>query len=154
MQRGRGRPSQPSFPVPPRPPSQTFPYQSYQPGANNAQLQQQQYNMSSHYAQACMQYNQVASTSYWPQTTSEGYAPLPGYASQSASTEYTASIPYQAPTRWHQPGSIRCSKQGCQFSGSQKAVEVHMMDRHLIYPPGWEKRKQKSDWDADPSLKG
>lgn len=28
-----------------------------------------------------------------------------------------------------------------------------MMDRHLIYPPGWDKKK-KSDWDADPSLKG
>ncbi|KAF8912747.1 hypothetical protein CPB84DRAFT_1759390 [Gymnopilus junonius] len=29
-----------------------------------------------------------------------------------------------------------------------------MMDRHLIYPPGWEKRKNKPEWDADPSLKG
>lgn len=29
-----------------------------------------------------------------------------------------------------------------------------MMDRHLIYPPGWEKRQNKRDWDADPSLKG
>jgi hypothetical protein len=29
-----------------------------------------------------------------------------------------------------------------------------MMDRHLIYPPGWEKRKKGGDWDADPSLKG
>jgi Nuclear fragile X mental retardation-interacting protein 1 (NUFIP1) len=29
-----------------------------------------------------------------------------------------------------------------------------MMDRHLIYPPGWEKRRKKPDWDADPSLKG
>jgi hypothetical protein len=28
-----------------------------------------------------------------------------------------------------------------------------MMDRHLIYPPGWDSKKQK-DWDADPSLKG
>ncbi|KAG5654100.1 hypothetical protein H0H81_007514 [Sphagnurus paluster] len=29
-----------------------------------------------------------------------------------------------------------------------------MMDRHLIYPPGWDKRSKKSEWDADPSLKG
>jgi len=29
-----------------------------------------------------------------------------------------------------------------------------MMDRHLIYPSGWEKRKKKPEWDADPSLKG
>lgn len=28
-----------------------------------------------------------------------------------------------------------------------------MMDRHLIYPPGWERKKQVG-WDADPSLKG
>jgi len=28
------------------------------------------------------------------------------------------------------------------------------MDRHLIYPSGWEKRQKKRDWDADPSLKG
>jgi hypothetical protein len=30
------------------------------------------------------------------------------------------------------------------------------MDRHLIYPPGYKKDKNKSkdDWDADPSLKG
>lgn len=27
------------------------------------------------------------------------------------------------------------------------------MDRHFIFPPGWEHDK-KSDWDADPSLKG
>lgn len=26
------------------------------------------------------------------------------------------------------------------------------MDRHLIYPPGWDKRT--NEWDADPSLKG
>ena len=29
-----------------------------------------------------------------------------------------------------------------------------MMDRHLIFPLGWEHRKRKDDWDADPSLKG
>ncbi|KXN89944.1 hypothetical protein AN958_04948 [Leucoagaricus sp. SymC.cos] len=29
-----------------------------------------------------------------------------------------------------------------------------MMDRHLIYPPNWDKKKKGSDWDADPSLKG
>ncbi|RXW24778.1 hypothetical protein EST38_g1110 [Candolleomyces aberdarensis] len=28
------------------------------------------------------------------------------------------------------------------------------MDRHLIFPPGWEKRPKKPEWDADPSLKG
>ena len=55
---------------------------------------------------------------------------------------------------WYQPGNNRCNQQGCTFFGSYKSVEIHKMDRHLIYPSGWEKRKKKSDWDADPSLKG
>ncbi|KAI0756615.1 nuclear fragile X mental retardation-interacting protein 1-domain-containing protein [Daedaleopsis nitida] len=60
----------------------------------------------------------------------------------------------QAPVGWYQPGTCRCSMQGCSFTGSKKAVDIHMMDRHLVYPPGWEYRKRKNDWDADPSLKG
>ena len=55
---------------------------------------------------------------------------------------------------WYQSGNDRCNQPGCTFFGSHKSVEIHMMDRHLVYPPGWEKRKKKLDWDADPSLKG
>ena len=55
---------------------------------------------------------------------------------------------------WYQSGNNRCNQQGCTFFGSHKSVEIHMMDRHLVYPSGWERRKKKSDWDADPSLKG
>ncbi|EJD55671.1 hypothetical protein AURDEDRAFT_179383 [Auricularia subglabra TFB-10046 SS5] len=47
-------------------------------------------------------------------------------------------------------GSSRCGHEGCAFAGSAKAVEIHKMDRHLIYPPGHSKRK--GEWDADPSL--
>lgn len=36
---------------------------------------------------------------------------------------------------------------------SKEMLETHMMDRHLIYPPGFLK-KRVSDWDADPSLRG
>ncbi|GJJ09648.1 hypothetical protein Clacol_003872 [Clathrus columnatus] len=50
------------------------------------------------------------------------------------------------------PGDIRCTHPGCQFSGPKQTVEIHKMDRHLIYPPGW--KKKTDDWDADPSLKG
>lgn len=50
------------------------------------------------------------------------------------------------------PGDTRCRHEGCMFTGSRKAVEIHMMDRHLIFPPGW--KKSKDDWDTDPSLKG
>lgn len=60
----------------------------------------------------------------------------------------------QSSASWYQPGNNKCSYPGCNFSGPHKALEIHKMDRHLIYPPRWEKRKQKSDWDADPSLKG
>ena len=50
------------------------------------------------------------------------------------------------------PGDNRCTYDGCSFTGSRQTVEIHMMDRHLIFPPGW--KKQGRGWDADPSLKG
>ena len=50
------------------------------------------------------------------------------------------------------PGDTRCRHEGCIFTGSTKAVEIHMMDRHLIFPVGW--KKKRDDWDTDPSLKG
>lgn len=115
-----------------------------------------QHNLSSHYAQAYMQ--------YMPITTPEGYTLSSTFVAQAqASSSFTSSSSNQAGSnsfnskpRWpgYQPGNHRCSKQGCTFTGSQKAVEIHMMDRHLIYPPGWNSRKRKTDWDADPSLKG
>ncbi|KLO20263.1 hypothetical protein SCHPADRAFT_810817, partial [Schizopora paradoxa] len=57
-------------------------------------------------------------------------------------------------SNWYEPGNVRCSREDCSFTGSKKSVEIHMMDRHLIYPPDWDKRKRKDDWDADASLKG
>lgn len=50
------------------------------------------------------------------------------------------------------PGDIKCTYPGCSFAGSKHTVEIHRMDRHLIYPLGWKKRTD--EWDADPSLKG
>ncbi|KAH7100184.1 nuclear fragile X mental retardation-interacting protein 1-domain-containing protein [Auriculariales sp. MPI-PUGE-AT-0066] len=50
-----------------------------------------------------------------------------------------------------QGGGSRCTHSGCSFAGSAKTVEIHMMDRHLIYPPGY-MHKKKGDWDADPAL--
>ncbi|CAK5280557.1 unnamed protein product, partial [Mycena citricolor] len=55
---------------------------------------------------------------------------------------------------WFQPGNNRCTYKACTFTGSKHSVETHMMDRHLIFPPGWDRRKKQDDWDADPSLKG
>ncbi|KAJ3757354.1 hypothetical protein EV360DRAFT_46189 [Lentinula raphanica] len=86
---------------------------------------------SSHYAQAYMQqqYSNATMTR----------VRIPSYSSVNSS--------------WYQTGNIRCTYKNCPFTGSAKSVEIHKMDRHLIYPPGWEKRKD-NDWDADPSLKG
>ncbi|KAJ6575206.1 nuclear fragile X mental retardation-interacting protein 1-domain-containing protein [Mycena capillaripes] len=104
---------------------------------------------SSHYAQAYMQQALPGAA-----TTPQGY---------TLSSTYNPSIPQNAPApstssnlgrERYQPGSSRCSYKNCTFWGSPQTVELHMMDRHLIYPPGWEKRKKKPDWDADPSLKG
>lgn len=52
---------------------------------------------------------------------------------------------------WYQTGNARCTYKDCAFMGSQKALEIHRMDRHLIYPPGYRK---EVTWDTDPSLKG
>ncbi|KAF7339395.1 Nuclear fragile X mental retardation-interacting protein 1 [Mycena sanguinolenta] len=76
------------------------------------------------------------------------------------SSTYNPAGPSNAPkpstfsAPWYQPGNSRCTYKNCTFRGSPQTVETHMMDRHLIFPPGWEKRKKKPEWDADPSLKG
>ncbi|KAF7306998.1 Nuclear fragile X mental retardation-interacting protein 1 [Mycena indigotica] len=62
--------------------------------------------------------------------------------------------PGQPSSAWYQPGNVRCTYKTCTFSGSKQSVETHMMDRHLIFPAGWDKRKKEPQWDADPSLKG
>ena len=73
----------------------------------------------------------------------------------SSSTSRNVHPPRRAPpAHWYSSGSSRCTYPGCAFTGSPKSVEIHMMDRHLIYPPGWHARQRQSDWDADPSLKG
>jgi len=95
---------------------------------------------------------------YWAGYYNPHY--LAAYAQAQASTSQPISqqlvarpaLPPPAPMgSWYQPGNVRCTYQGCSFTGSHKSVEIHRMDRHLIYPPGWQ---NKSDWDADPSLKG
>ncbi|KAF8708368.1 Nuclear fragile X mental retardation-interacting protein 1 (NUFIP1), partial [Rhizoctonia solani] len=39
-------------------------------------------------------------------------------------------------------GPVKCGHEGCLFTGTQKEVEVHKMDRHLIFPPGWQERSK------------
>ncbi|KAG2159954.1 uncharacterized protein EDB93DRAFT_1073715 [Suillus bovinus] len=121
--------------------------------------------MSPHYYQAYMQAMQPAinaqgytlSSTYMPQHTTGGNT------LRNASREISNNVPARINDRrpnstsgqmhgsWYQPGSCRCTRQGCVFTGSKKSVETHMMDRHFIFPPGWSK---KDEWDTDPSLKG
>ncbi|KAK7064153.1 hypothetical protein R3P38DRAFT_27660 [Favolaschia claudopus] len=101
---------------------------------------------SSHYAQAYAQ--------------QQAYQQFPAPIASFPSTSYHAINPSNAPRSnapsapWYQPGSSRCTYKDCTFRGSPQTVETHMMDRHLIFPPGWEKRTKKPEWDTDPSLKG
>ncbi|KAJ3568791.1 hypothetical protein NP233_g5474 [Leucocoprinus birnbaumii] len=127
---------------------------------------------SAHYANAYMQAQQAVhttpegytlSSTYDPRTNAS-YAPIPNGSGHQASSSsrgrgpkpQTSNTPRQSSGNgsWYQPGNLRCTYSGCSFSGSKKSVEIHMMDRHLIYPPGWAKKNKGSDWDADPSLKG
>lgn len=127
---------------------------------------------ASHYYQAYVQ----AYSNGPPRTTRDGYTLsstyVPGTAGQASRAMSSLPTPFplerpppQAhsqtvvkPIRshltfgsWYQPGGCRCTRQGCPFTGSRKSVEIHMMDRHLIFPSGWQK---KDNWDADPSLRG
>jgi len=125
-----------------------------------------QHNISPHYYQAYMQIMQ-------PATNAQGYTlsstymprhPTGGTTFRSVSRDTTSSnVPArtndkkpdctsgQTHISWYQPGNCRCTRQGCAFTGSKKSVEIHLMDRHFIFPPGWQKR---DEWDTDPSLKG
>ena len=125
-----------------------------------------------HYYQAYVQ----AYSNGPPRTTRDGYTLsstyVPGTANRTSRA--TSSMPTPSPRdrpsvqthsqttakpilnhlthgSWYQPGNCRCTRQGCPFTGSRKSVEIHMMDRHSIFPPGWE---NKDNWDADPSLRG
>ncbi|TIC00528.1 NADH-ubiquinone oxidoreductase [Wallemia mellicola] len=57
--------------------------------------------------------------------------------------------PHSKPKKQKQPQQqqSKCSQPDCFITGSKKEVEIHMMDRHLIYPPGYlenEARKKAS----------
>ena len=102
------------------------------------------------------------SSTYNPLAYSHSHPPTsyssPGHSFSNASSvsgSRNSHPPRGAPqTHWYSPGNSKCTHSGCTFTGSANSVQLHMMDRHLIYPPGWRARKRQSDWDADPSLKG
>ena len=137
------RPLPPPHPSLPRPPVAGSQIQSLQPSTSYGAYPAH-YTYSSHYAQA-----------YYPQIPQS--APAAGFNFSSTTTNTInqgKGPPVHMMSTWYQAGNIRCSYPGCAFRGSQQSVEIHKMDRHLIYPPDWDKRKKKAEWDADPSLKG
>lgn len=67
-------------------------------------------------------------------------------ASSAVATNYTPNaIRNCKPLRYGPGGPIRCSYPGCSYSGYTKDVEVHRMDRHLIFPPGYKAKKGPPD---------
>lgn len=79
--------------------------------------------------------------------------PEPSELSIPNGTSKSATQNSRNPPRpfWLTPGNFHCKYPGCNFRASQQSVEIHMMDRHLIYPKNW---KEEKHWDADQSLKG
>ncbi|KAH9064308.1 hypothetical protein EDB87DRAFT_1400587 [Lactarius vividus] len=121
--------------------------------------QQQRFAAAAAAASLVRTLNNPYSVHAYPQLVNpQGYAYSSTYnhtSVASGSTSRNVQPPRRAPpVHWYTPGSSRCTHSGCAFSGSPNSLEIHMMDRHLIYPPGWHARKRQSDWDADPSLKG
>ena len=125
------------------------------------------YGYSSHYAQAYYSQQQqqqfagnIGSSTLHANPASTFTAPgvTFGTSSQSLSLPSKPANSSSArriqpqQTHWYEPGPHRCSYEACMFQGSKKSVEIHMMDRHLIYPSDWHKRKRRPEWDADPSL--
>jgi hypothetical protein len=99
-------------------------------------------------------YNPLTQPSSRPSTFHA--SPQPSFSDVSPPSGSRNFLPPRGapPTHWYTPGNSKCNYSSCTFIGSPNSVQVHMMDRHLIYPPGWPTRKRQPDWDADPSLKG
>lgn len=115
---------------------------------------------SPHYAQAIA--HPVATSQGYTYSSTYDPSALPSTSAlndvrgghQRSNTRAFLSSDHPSSSSWYQPGDSRCTHKNCTFSGSHRSLETHMMDRHLIYPPGWDNKKKRPDWDADPSLKG
>ncbi|QRV76244.1 nuclear fragile X mental retardation-interacting protein [Ceratobasidium sp. AG-Ba] len=93
-------------------------------------------NMQPHYANAYYAPGGYYSQSAAPQPA-QITVPSPGFARNQP---MTSLVPIHMRNR---VGPARCGHEGCQFAGSHKDVEIHKMDRHLIFPPGWEENQAR-----------
>lgn len=181
MQPQRGLPPRPSLPANPLHSNHSRNADSQQQALNIGVMAAQAltYSLANPYGQMSTYSSTNANYySYFtqvprPMTTAQGYTLSSTYVPSAAGPSFTpqslSRLPQQrgratqlqsthrasrsfTESSFSAPGDNRCTYNGCSFTGSKKTVEIHMMDRHLIYPPGW--KKQHNDWDADPSLKG
>ena len=90
-------------------------------------------------------------------TTSASTSYIPNFVNSYGSNKYQLQAPvlgnstYQTLGHNRIPlGPHRCTRAGCSYSAhSKKDIENHMMDRHFIFPPGWNERKgPKADGDV------
>jgi hypothetical protein len=109
---------------------------------------------SSHHVAYSSHYAQAYQVQHYPLTYSaSGLTETHSYGALSLTSRPVFHPPSNS-SSWYSPGTCHCTYPDCNFVGSAKSLEIHCMDRHLIYPPGWKERKRKPDWDADPSLMG
>ena len=92
-------------------------------------------NMQPHYASAYYAQGYYAQPSV-PQPM-QITVPSPGFARNQP---MASLVPIHMRNR---VGPVRCGHEGCMFAGSHKEVEVHKMDRHLIFPPGWQENQAR-----------
>ncbi|CAE6469864.1 unnamed protein product [Rhizoctonia solani] len=113
------------------------------PSYTNGQMGNYYHNqMQPHYANAYHYQQQGAAMSQPTQIT----LPSPGVSSYQP---MSSLVPLHMRNR---SGPVKCGHEGCLFAGTHEEVEVHKMDRHLIFPPGWQgkgkgKGKRKRDYD-------
>jgi hypothetical protein len=110
---------------------------------NGQQVGHHQSQMQPHYANA-YHYGLQGAAVHQPAPIT---VPTPGFSSNQP---MTSLVPLHMRNRG---GPVKCGHEGCLFTGTHKEVEVHKMDRHLIFPPGWhEKRnvkRKRNDEDND-----
>lgn len=98
----------------------------------------------------------TASTSFSTGYVHSGYQAAIGGTkyppNRQTGTIQSHSSPPMRPPRLGPGGPIQCGNPGCPYSGYAKDVEIHRMDRHLIFPPGYKPTKGPPDADVGPNV--
>ncbi|KAG8825777.1 hypothetical protein FRC19_010541 [Serendipita sp. 401] len=76
----------------------------------------------------------------------------PQYFANTSVSQAHPPLPRIRPPKFGPGGPIQCGNPGCPYSGYPKDVEIHRMDRHLIFPPGYKPEKGPPDGDLGPNI--